>query len=88
MSDVNSERESLDRMWEPNSRVNTAVHYVLSGEDPGMRKGRRFREMLPATPVARTAVHLSMDLRVEPCACAAADATTAIPSLVTSHSTR
>ena len=47
MTDFASEREALDRLWEPNSSVNTAIHYALTGEDPGLRKGRRFREMLP-----------------------------------------
>jgi hypothetical protein len=50
MSDPNlidSERQSFERMWDPSSRVNTAIHHVLTGEDPRLRKGRRFREMLP-----------------------------------------
>lgn len=47
MSDGIPERDTLVRMWEPTSRANSAVHYALTGEDPLLRKGRRFREMLP-----------------------------------------
>lgn len=44
---LDSQRDALERMWEPNSRVNTAVYHILTGEDPRMRKGRRLRQMLP-----------------------------------------
>lgn len=44
-----AERASYDRMWEPNSRVNSAWHHMLTGEDPAMRRGRRFRRLLPGT---------------------------------------
>ena len=42
-----AEREWYERMWEPNNRANSAWHYALTGEDPGWRKGRRFRLLLP-----------------------------------------
>jgi len=41
------ERALYERMWDPSSRVNSAWHYALTGEDAGMRKGRRFRQVLP-----------------------------------------
>lgn len=44
---IDSERESFERLWHPNSRANTAIHHILTGEDPTLRKGRRFREKLP-----------------------------------------
>ncbi len=46
-SDSGVERESLERMWDPNSRVNSAIYHALTGEDPVLLKGRRFRERLP-----------------------------------------
>ena len=44
---TDTERETLERLWDPSSRANTAIHYLLTGEDPTLRKGRRLREMLP-----------------------------------------
>lgn len=41
------ERESFERMWEPNSRVNSAWYYMVTGEDDVWRKGRRLRRLLP-----------------------------------------
>ena len=42
-----AERAWYERMWEPNSRANTAWHYMITGEDPSLRKGRKLRKMLP-----------------------------------------
>jgi len=42
-----AEREWYERMWDPHSRANSAWYYALTGEDPSMLKGRRFRQLLP-----------------------------------------
>ena len=42
-----SDRDALERMWDPSSRVNIGWYYALSGEDATWRKGRRLRGLLP-----------------------------------------
>ena len=44
---IDAERESLERLWDPQSRDNTAMFHLLNGEDRSLRRNRRFRQMLP-----------------------------------------
>jgi len=45
---LDAEREAYERLWDPRSNVNTAIYHLLTGEDPGLRKGRRLRGVFPA----------------------------------------
>ena len=41
------ERDALERMWDPSSRVNSYWYYALTGEDNAWKKGRRAHALLP-----------------------------------------
>ena len=42
-----SERDTLERMWDPSGRANSYWYYALTGEDNAWRKDRRMHGLMP-----------------------------------------